>query len=422
LALKVLIVSHEHPELSPGGAEIAAYLAFSGLKEIDDVEPFFLARTGDVAYRRSTTPFSVHRGRDSEVLFFTDDVDEFLFSQRSRGVIDGFAALLARIDPDVIHFHHYTGIGLELIALARRVNPKIRIIVTLHEFMAICHHNGQMIKGTGQLCNKAAPQECTGCFKDIAPAQFFLRERFIKAHFEKVDLFISPSEFLRQRYIAWGLPSWQIVVLENGILPVSPPPPRPLAAGERRSVFAFFGQITLYKGLDRLLLAFEQLNQLPAEATRGIRLIVHGGNLELQHPQFVEQMTRLLSRNNARVHFAGGYSHDELDRLMAEVDWVVVPSIWWENSPLVIQEALAHRRPVICSNIGGMAEKVRSGKDGFHFPVGDPIALAGLIVRLVADEGIWDSLQATMRAPTTVAQAVSQLLPLYQDESFALAH
>ena len=56
---------------------------------------------------------------------------------------------------------------------------------------------------------------------------------------------------------------------------------------------------------------------------------------------------------------------------MAEIDWVVVPSIWWENSPLVIQEAFLHGRPVICSDIGGMAEKVRHGVDGLHFRVGD---------------------------------------------------
>ena len=73
---------------------------------------------------------------------------------------------------------------------------------------------------------------------------------------------------------------------------------------------------------------------------------------------------------------AGKYDHDDLPRLMAEIDWVVVPSRWWENSPLVIQEAFLHGRPVICSDIGGMAEKVTDGVDGLHFRVGDPRSLA----------------------------------------------
>ena len=66
---------------------------------------------------------------------------------------------------------------------------------------------------------------------------------------------------------------------------------------------------------------------------------------------------------------------------MASVDWVVVPSIWWENSPLVIQEAFLHGRPVICSDIGGMAEKVDDGVNGLHFRTGDPRSLAQAIRR-----------------------------------------
>ena len=50
----------------------------------------------------------------------------------------------------------------------------------------------------------------------------------------------------------------------------------------------------------------------------------------------------------------------------AVANYVVVPSIWWENSPVVIQEAYAARRPVICSGIGGMAEKVIDGVTGLH--------------------------------------------------------
>ena len=67
---------------------------------------------------------------------------------------------------------------------------------------------------------------------------------------------------------------------------------------------------------------------------------------------------------------------------MNSVDLVLVPSIWWENSPMVIQEALRNRRPVVCSDIGGMAEKVVDGRDGFSFPVGNPVALASLLRRL----------------------------------------
>jgi glycosyltransferase involved in cell wall biosynthesis len=423
MSLKVLIIAHDHPELRPGGAEIAAHLLFRGLQQSEGVNPYFLARTAVPGQRRSGTPFSSFRGSPDQILMFTDDNDNFIFSQRSQAVIDGFRALILQIKPDVIHFHHYLYIGLELIAVARAVNPKVRIVVTLHEYYAICNSDGQMVKtGSTELCQTASPADCANCFKNIAPSEFLLRELFIKSHFEKVDTFIAPSEFLRQRYIAWGLPPWQIIVLENGILPVPPPPPRPLADGEGRAVFAFFGQITPYKGLIPLLAAFEHLDRLPPHSTAGIRLVVNGAHLDWNHPQYVETVKGLLARTAHRVHFAGAYRRDDLYRLMSAVDWVVVPSTWWENSPLVIQEALAHRRPVLCSNIGGMAEKVRWGQDGFHFTPASPLELAGLLVRLANSETVWDDLQHTMRLPTTIGEAVTRHLALYRDTAFALAH
>ncbi len=94
-----------------------------------------------------------------------------------------------------------------------------------------------------------------------------------------------------------------------------------------------------------------------------------------------------------------------------------MPSIWWENAPLVIEEALAHRRPVICSDIGGMAEKVRPGKDGFHFPVGNAVELARLLVRLAGDDAVWKGLQKTMRRPATTTRTVARHLEVYRDGS-----
>ena len=420
--MRILVIVHDHPELRPGGSEIAAYTLFRGLQQVAGVEAFFLARSGAAARRRGGTPFSAFRGAPDQFLMFTEDTDSFLFSQRSDQVIAGFRQMLERLKPDVIHFHHYIYIGLELIALARTVNPKVRIVVTLHEYWAICASDGQMVKANSiELCHAASPHECAACFPQIAPSEFLLRELFIKSHFDKVDTFIAPSEFLRQRYVAWGLPAWQIVTLENGIAPVAPPPPRPLAEGERRGVFGFFGQVTPYKGLIPLLAAFERLDHYPAQLTQGIRLVVNGANLEWNQQAYIDKITGLLTRTAHRVHFAGSYRRGELHRLMSAVDWVVVPSSWWENSPLVIQEALAHRRPIICSNIGGMAEKVRWGQDGYHFAPANPVELAQLVVQLANSETVWDELQRTMRRPTTVAEAVERHLELYRDDAFGIA-
>jgi len=102
---------------------------------------------------------------------------------------------------------------------------------------------------------------------------------------------------------------------------------------------------------------------------------------------------------------------------MAGVDWVVVPSIWWENSPLVIQEAFAHRRPVICSNIGGMAEKVRDDVDGLHFKVDDAHSLADTLLRAAHTEGLWERLRESIRPVFPINQAVAAHVALYKSLS-----
>jgi glycosyltransferase involved in cell wall biosynthesis len=100
---------------------------------------------------------------------------------------------------------------------------------------------------------------------------------------------------------------------------------------------------------------------------------------------------------------------------MARIDWVVVPSIWWENSPLVIQEAFLHGRPVICSDIGGMAEKVADDIDGLHFRRGDAEHLATVMQRAVEAPGLWERLRAGIRPVHRMDDHVVWLSSLYRE-------
>src|SRR5207237_2048639 len=123
--------------------------------------------------------------------------------------------------------------------------------------------------------------------------------------------------------------------------------------------FAFCGQITEFKGVDVLLKAMQLLGA--DEQHTNVHLWLHGANLQHRTQVFQDEINNLLAATKQNVTMAGRYRPVDLPGLMANVDWVVVPSIWWENAPLVIQEAFQHRRPVICSDIGGMAEKVSDG-------------------------------------------------------------
>ncbi len=375
---KILIVAHNHPDFSPGGGEIAARTLF--LKLLDcGYDAYFMAKTG----MPSHNGVALSAMSEREYLLHTEMDDPFCFSNiMSQHLAVDFQRFLVELAPNVVHFHHYV-MGIESLVITRNTLPECRIILTLHEYLAICHNHGQMVKTSGkQLCHSASVKHCHQCFPEKTPADFFYRERYIKQAFDVVDLFLAPSHFLRQRYIDWGLPEDKITYLENYHSPKTPLPGRDKERTGDGIRFAYFGQFTPFKGVDLLIEAFEQL---PKRVAKRCSLHFFGS----RHDGSIEIGKKQKSLSKHQIYFHGRYELCDMPQLMTEVDWVVVPSIWWENSPMVIQEALALGRPLIVSNIGGMAEKVAHAEQGIHFQAGDPISLKQALIRACDDE-LWN--------------------------------
>jgi glycosyltransferase involved in cell wall biosynthesis len=226
-----------------------------------------------------------------------------------------------------------------------------------------------------------------------------------------VDAFIAPSEYVKERYAAWGIPAEKIVVAPYACFPVGEPeagadrlPDRP------RNRFAFFGQFTPYKGADVLLQAMARLG----EDFEG-HLWIYGANLETQRPEFRDMFASMLEATGKTVTFAGHYDHAELAKLMQRIDWVVVPSIWWETGPIVVLEAFQYGKPVICSDIGGMSEKVTHDVSGLHFRNRDPASLAEAMRRAVETPGIWDRLRAGIPQVPMIMDHARNMSDLYRD-------
>ena len=206
---------------------------------------------------------------------------------------------------------------------------------------------------------------------------------------------ISPSRFLAKRMMDWGLPRDRIEVIDNGVKLEN----AGRASGEpqpkRRRIFGYFGQITPFKGLDVLLDAAEILARSPA-STENIGIRIHG-NLVGVSGEFRERFENLV-KSLPILEYTGAYSNDDVHKLMCECDYVVIPSVWWENSPLVIQEAFAAKCPVICTGIGGLQEKIEHGRTGFHFRRGDASDLARTITEAMGD-GVLETLRSGLPAP-----------------------
>lgn len=375
---RILFLSHGHPELNKGGAEVASWNLFEALKN-EGHECLYVARNDAASHGGAT--FSIRS--EEEVLLHTGMSDWFcLSSSNTKHLFDDFGALIKSFNPTVIHIHHYAHIGIEVIAAARQAAPDAKIIFTLHEFMAICLHNGQMVKTESlKLCYKATHADCSRCFPQHSPADFFLRKSYILDQFSYVDEFVSPSQFLADRYIEWGLDKGKMHVIENVLPDIKSLPPRTLAIDEKRTRFAFFGQINPYKGIDILLDAFAKL---PEDVQAIVTLDIHGASLEHQTGELKEKVAKQVDALGDIVTMRGSYESHQLASLMAECDWVIIPSIWWENSPVVIQEAIAYGRPLIGSNIGGMKEKIE-GIAGLTFDARSSASLASCIEMAIED-------------------------------------
>ncbi|MFL1462867.1 glycosyltransferase family 4 protein [Roseococcus sp. DSY-14] len=401
---RILTVSHTHPRLTRGGAEIAAHEQFRRLREAPGVTAFFLAGNGGWHARRSGVVIQRPWGPD-EFLADAPGYDHFRHANPNPALAREFAELLAELRPDIVHVHHYLGLGVELFAAVRRHAPQARLVLTLHEYLLPCAHFGQMVTRPDLApCTEASPQRCHRCFPEHDPRAFFLRELWLKRFLAEVDLFISPSRFLMERHIAWGLPRERFAVLEN-LLPAAPgaeAPPGPRAGGGPFRA-GFFGQLSRLKGVDVLVRAAEVLEEQGVDA-----VIELHGTAEHQPDSFREHVRKVLAAPPPRLAPRGPYRNEEVTALMRGVDAVLVPSIWWENSPLIIQEAAAAGRPVIGSDLGGIREKLAQMPGSVTFRPGDPLDLVARIAGMAALPA-----EARTPPPRPAGARLEELLALY---------
>jgi len=407
--VNILIASHSHPQLTRGGAEISAYQLFAALHNRTEYELSFLGCARDQMNQKMGATFS-QPFSPSEYLYSGGAFDWFKFANTDPNFPAAFRTLLGDLKPDIVHFHHYINFGVEAFLLVRDALPDCRIVLTLHEYLAICNHYGQMVtKGHTNLCYQATPARCQNCFPEIGKSDFFLRKLYIERFFGMVDLFVSPSQFLAERYIAWGIPKEKMAVLEN-LMPDTAAQPVPALADDGTLRLGFFGQISSLKGIDVI---FDAAALLAKDEVSAVSFEIFG-DYRGQPPEFQAAFLERLGKAGANIRFNGPYDRLRVNRLMQSVHAVLVPSIWWENSPVVIQEALRNRRPVICSDIGGMAEKVRDGVDGFHFAAGNPIALANLIRQILEKRSVLTDLATALPGVPALVSGMPEYLAMYR--------
>ena len=415
--MRLAVLCHGHPAYAPGGGENAAYALYQA----------WAAQPGEAASFWAAAPVGMlepHEqvraleGREEYLLQPSDD--HLLFNARVDLSEQGeLATALQAWNPDVIHAHHFIRLGLEVFWAIRQWLPQVPVVCTLHDFLALCPLDGYLVRRGGSLCLGPERLACARCMAGVQALQLQLRAGLMREWVQLVDGFVSPSRQLAEVVAAAGLiPSHRITVVEN-LLPLSCSRSAEATSEEAFPPvvrLGFFGNLMPIKGLDLVLKAV----LLARHQGSAVELRVFGGFVLMNQAQTPEQqrfhavVNELLAELSDCVRLHGPYRQHEIPELMQRVAWVVMGSRWRENAPVVIEEALACRRPLLVPGLGGMAEKVRDGLDGFHYAPGSATALADQITACTAGPAIWGRLRHTMRKPTSSPDVIDAHRTLYR--------
>lgn len=381
--MTVCIVAHAHPALSRGGGETAAWREHRALRAAGH-DSVLVAAAEEPPGEWPALP-------EHEALFAIGAMEEDRLAWAEAAAREALLERLLATGAQTFHLHHLWRVGLDLVALLRERAPRARLVITLHEMLAICAHHGQMVTTrSGMLCHAASPEACAACFPGRAPVHFALRRAAFLRALSLFDAVVAPSRFLLERLGQWGFAPREAHVIENTLgdeLLAAPRPPLPPGLAAR---FAFFGRPTPFKGLDVLVRALH----IARDEIPHAHLDVHGCDAAEALGVF-PALSGILRDLGGMVAFHGRYGGEEVLARMRRSGWVAMPSVWWENSPMVIQEAKRAGVPLIVSGIGGMAEKVRAGRDGLHVRPGAPREWAQALIA-AADPGTHAAMAASL--------------------------
>ncbi|MDP6978293.1 MAG: glycosyltransferase [Myxococcota bacterium] len=419
--LRILYVVHGFPPEASAGTEIYTH----------DLAQAMRSRGHEVAvFTRSPNPdgrardFEVERGRwnglEVHRMRHALDHDRLRESYREPRAERAFVGVVERFAPDVVHFQHLIHLSTGLVDTAERAGAAT--VAHAHDYWAVCPRV-QMIRPDGERCASSMGLGCQVCVGDgnhaaipryakatrhLAPfvdsaaslfaslargsraagrVQAYLdlraRENVVPKAFAQCDLIVSPSRFLKDRLLDTGaFDASRVAVSRNGICHPGKMDEKKQPDPRGRLRVGFVGSLVWYKGADVLLRAAARM----PEAALAVSLF---GDFQPEHDAH-HALLRDLAGNNVRFH--GRFERERLGEVFSQFDVLVVPSLWFENSPTVIQEAFLARTPVLTSDIGGMAEAVRDEVDGLHFAAGDDASLASVLARLVSDRGLLEAM------------------------------
>ncbi|MDX6496061.1 MAG: hypothetical protein QOE17_2047 [Gaiellales bacterium] len=289
--------------------------------------------------------------------------------RRMSGLIAGLPAI------DVAHLHNvYHQLSPSILAPLHRAG--IPVVMTVHDYKLVCPV--YTLVSHGEMCERCVGGHFQNAVRlrcnrgSLAGSALVAGEtwlhRTLRLWEHGVDVFVTPSSYLREKLIAGGYPADRVVHVPNFV-----DPERFRASPEPGGYFLYLGRLSHEKGVETLI-----------EATAGtpLELRIAGDGPER------ERLEAMAARSGARVEFLGHRSGDDLERLVAGARAIVVPSRWPENCPLVVLEAMAAAKPLVASRVGGIPELSRDGEEALLVPHGEVAPLREAMLRLQGSDDL----------------------------------
>jgi glycosyltransferase involved in cell wall biosynthesis len=358
--------------------------------KILQINKFFYKRGGAEAYMLSLSDFL--RDQDHQVIEFSMEHPENLKSDYSQYFVKNYelnkresilkdiikaghliysfeakrklAKLIKKEKPDIVHLHNfYFQLTPSILSVIKKHN--IPMVWTMHDYKLICPNYRLFTQD--KVCEKCKVFKYYNCLKykcikDNRPMSFLAMiesylHNWLLRSYNKIDLYISPSKFLKSKVTEWGIDKNKVSQIYNFINIENFKPNYESGEG-----LVYFGRIGMEKGIFVLLEAMKDLPKIPLK-------IIGDGPLKKDVEDYIKD------NNLSNVELIGHTTGNKLFNHIKNARFVVLPSQWYENNPISILEAFALGKPVIGAKIGGIPELVQEGKTGVLFNSGDSQAL-----------------------------------------------
>lgn len=445
---RIVQVVHDFLPGHPQGTENYTYHLSKELQKISKVHIFCWERKG--LFGKDLYKDELFDGLPVRKLYY-DTPSTFQATYRNYFVDKEFERFLDVINPDIIHFQHLVRLSASMVEVAK--GRGIPTILTLHDFWFLCPQI-QLLTNDNRICSGSdSDAKCANCerifytygelqsshgrkgkflkyppeplktLKKLIPSRIrtAVKEKFLETHtatasitpgmiakrsiflrniLDKVDVILAPSKFLREKFIDYGIAKDKIVHLDYGI------DHRPLVNFSKefsnRFRFGFVGGVSEHKGIRVLIKAFNRIKR------HNVTLSIFGP----YHQSNLSKLGRDL-KIDSRITFHGPFDNREISSVFSKTDVLVYPSIWYENQPFAILEALLAKIPVITSNLGGMAELIQDGITGLLFEVGNPEDLSQKMVTLIDNPQLLRRLSENPRQVKTIENNAKELNEIY---------